>query len=35
MRAEMDVVTAVSACPDESAYNAGRPKVLRIDVLDA
>jgi uncharacterized protein YcgI (DUF1989 family) len=35
MRAEMDVVMAVSACPDESAYNTGRPKALRIDVLDA
>ena len=35
MRAEMDVVMAVSACPDSSAYNAGRPKPLRIDIVDA
>jgi uncharacterized protein YcgI (DUF1989 family) len=32
MRAEMDVVMAVSACPDDSPYNAGRPKPLRIEV---
>jgi hypothetical protein len=33
MRAEMDVVMAVSACPDDAGYNAGRPKPLRIDIL--
>ena len=33
MRAEMDVVMAASACPDDSGYNAGRPKPLRIDIL--
>ncbi len=32
MRAEMDVVMAVSACPDDSPYNAGRPKPLGIEV---
>lgn len=32
MRAEMDVVMAVSACPDDSPYNAGRPKSLGIQV---
>jgi hypothetical protein len=34
MRAEMDVVGAVSACPDSAAYNAGRPKPLRIEIWD-
>jgi uncharacterized protein len=33
MRAEMDVVMAASACPDDAGYNAGRPKPLRIDIL--
>jgi uncharacterized protein len=32
MRAEMDAVMAVSACPDDAAYNDGRPKPLRIEV---
>jgi uncharacterized protein YcgI (DUF1989 family) len=32
MRAEMDVVMAVSACPDDSPYNAGRPKDLKVEV---
>jgi uncharacterized protein YcgI (DUF1989 family) len=32
MRAEMDVVMAVSACPDDAPYNAGRPKPLGIEV---
>jgi uncharacterized protein len=35
MLAEMDVVMALSACPDASAYNAGRPKPLRVDIVDA
>jgi uncharacterized protein YcgI (DUF1989 family) len=34
MRAEMDVVMAVSACPDDAPYNAGRPKPLRIEVWE-
>jgi uncharacterized protein YcgI (DUF1989 family) len=33
MRAEMDVVMAASACPDDAGYNVGRPKPLRIDIL--
>ena len=32
MRAEMDVVMAVSACPDEAPYNGGRPKPLGIEI---
>jgi uncharacterized protein YcgI (DUF1989 family) len=32
MRAEMDVVMAVSACPDDAPYNAGYPKALKIEV---
>ena len=32
LRAEMDVVMAVSACPDDSPYNGGRPKSLEIEV---
>jgi uncharacterized protein YcgI (DUF1989 family) len=35
MIADMDVVMAISACPDTSAYNAGRPKPLRVDIVDA
>jgi uncharacterized protein YcgI (DUF1989 family) len=34
MRAEIDAVAAVSACPDSAAYNAGRPKPLRIEIWE-
>jgi len=32
MRAEMDAVMAVSACPDDAPYNGGRPKALKVEV---
>jgi hypothetical protein len=32
MRAELDAVVVVSACPDDAPYNAGRPKPLRLEV---
>jgi uncharacterized protein YcgI (DUF1989 family) len=32
MRAEMDVVMAVTACPDDAPYNGGYPKALKIEV---
>ena len=32
MRAEMDAIVVVSACPDDAPYNAGRPKPLRLEV---
>jgi uncharacterized protein YcgI (DUF1989 family) len=32
MRAEMEVVMAVSACPDDAPYNGGYPKGLKIEV---
>jgi uncharacterized protein YcgI (DUF1989 family) len=32
MRAAMDAVVAVSACPDDAPYNAGRPKPLRLEI---
>ena len=34
MRAEMDAVVVVSACPDDAPYNAGRPKPLRLEVWE-
>ena len=34
VRAEMDAVVAVSACPDDAPYNAGRPKPLRLEVWE-
>jgi uncharacterized protein YcgI (DUF1989 family) len=32
MRAELDCVAAVSACPDTAGYNDGRSKPLRIEI---
>jgi uncharacterized protein YcgI (DUF1989 family) len=30
----MDVLVAVSACPDDAAYNLGYPKSLTLEVWD-
>jgi len=32
LRARMDVLVAVSACPDEAPYNAGVPKRLKMEI---
>jgi hypothetical protein len=34
LRAQMDALVAVSACPDDSAYNLGRPKALQVQIAD-
>lgn len=34
LRAEMDVLVAISACPDDAAYNLGRPKPLKIEIWE-
>jgi uncharacterized protein YcgI (DUF1989 family) len=34
LRARMDVLVAVSACPDDAAYNLGYPKSLTLEVWD-
>jgi uncharacterized protein YcgI (DUF1989 family) len=34
LRARIDVLVAVSACPDDSPYNAGQPKSLLLEVWD-
>lgn len=33
-RARLDVLVAVSACPDDSPYNTGRPKPLSLEVWE-
>jgi uncharacterized protein YcgI (DUF1989 family) len=35
LRAELDCVVAVSACPSEKAFNEGQPKPLRLVVLES
>jgi uncharacterized protein YcgI (DUF1989 family) len=35
LRAELDCVVAVSACPSEKAFNEGCPKALRLIVLES
>jgi uncharacterized protein len=32
LRAEMDALVVVSACPDDAPYNLGRPKPLKIEI---
>ena len=34
LRARIDVLVAVSACPDDAAYNLGYPKSLTLEVWD-
>jgi uncharacterized protein YcgI (DUF1989 family) len=34
LRAEMDCLVAVAACPDDvGVYNAGKPKALKVEVI--
>jgi len=34
LRARLDVLVAVSACPDDAPYNAGRAKALSLEVWE-